>query len=40
MKNTNVVYKLLQSVVNVLVTFIFTLPFLFVYGITIEWKIS
>lgn len=39
MKNTNAFYKLLQSVINVLATFILVLPFLLIYGISLKWKI-
>ncbi len=40
MKNTNAIYKLLTSVINVLVTFILAIPFFLIYGVNIKWKIS
>ena len=40
MKNTNAIYKLLQSVVNVVATSVLSVPFLLLYGPTLKWKIS
>lgn len=41
MKNesTNIPYKLLPSVINILFTFILSFPFLVIYGNTTKWKI-
>lgn len=39
MKNTNAIYKLFTSVINVALTFILALPFLFHYEIGLEWKL-
>lgn len=39
MKTTNITIKLLISIINIVITFILSLPFLIYYGISIEWKI-
>ena len=40
MKRTGILYKLLPSLANVAITFVFALPFLYFYGFSLEWKLA
>ncbi len=40
MKNTSIQYKLAASIINILATFLAALPFLYIYGLSTEWKVS
>lgn len=39
MKTTNISYKLFPSVINIIVTFVLSLPFLLIYEDITKWKI-
>lgn len=40
MRQTGIVSKVLPSIINVLVTFVLAFPFLFLYGLSPQWKIT
>ena len=40
MKTKNILNKLFASIVNVILTFILSLPFFFLYGNTQKWKVG
>ncbi len=40
MKTTSAIYKLLPSILNVLLTFILSLPFLILFNSSLAWKLS